>query len=87
MIRNMYKKTVKLFKYFDSDVHMCKHMCTHTHRGCLHINANHQDVYFILRLGKGVSTDNFTRKGSKREWSRVYDLMYEVRMGEVLFCP
>lgn len=37
-------------------------MRMHTHPNYLHRNANHQDVYFILRLGKGVGTDNFTKE-------------------------
>lgn len=41
-------------------------MRMHTHTNYLHRNANHQDVYFILRLGKGIGTDNFTKKRNQK---------------------
>lgn len=53
-----WRYTVKT--HFDLDTCTCKQMWTHIlkERLC----ANHQAVYFIWRLRKGLSTDNFTKK-------------------------
>lgn len=40
----------RFLKYFYLGMHTCKHVCMHVHTDCLHINANHQDIYLIFKI-------------------------------------